>query len=102
MPSAGGERKRFIIQAPPWQVGGQGGYPGITMMSPDSTTPGISVPSALNKIRFIAEKVLWQVCDCEGLSWGQGEPTLERMIGPLVAAAWVPRSVATHLRTVQA
>jgi hypothetical protein len=61
----------------------------------------LDVPSSLNKIRFIAEKVLQMLCKNKGVSWGQAEPTLERMIGPLVAAGCLPKSVAIHLRTVQ-
>jgi hypothetical protein len=60
---------------------------------------GISVPSGLNKIRFITEKVLHGLCTGKQVSWGEGEPTLERMIGPLVSAACLPKSVATHVRT---
>jgi hypothetical protein len=63
---------------------------------------GISVPSALNKARFVVEKVLHGLCTRKGVSWGQAEPTLERMIGPLVASDRVPKSVAVHVRTVQA
>lgn len=61
----------------------------------------VDVPSVLNKIRFITEKVLYGLCLRSGVSWGQGEPTLERMLGPLVAAGVLPKSVAIHVRTVQ-
>jgi hypothetical protein len=61
----------------------------------------ISVPSALNKVRYITEKELHRLCRRDGVSWGQGEPTLERMIGPLVATGSVPKDVATHIRTIQ-
>jgi hypothetical protein len=61
----------------------------------------VDVPSALNKIRYIAEKVLHRLCMSSNVSWGQGEPTLERMIGPLVAAGRIPKSAALHVRIVQ-
>jgi hypothetical protein len=61
----------------------------------------VDVPSALNKIRYITEKVLYGLCMSEKVSWGQAEPTLERMIGPLVAAACIPKSTAIHVRIVQ-
>lgn len=61
----------------------------------------VDVPSSLNKIRFITEKVLCELCKSSGVSWGQAEPTLERMIGPLVSAGAIPKSVAVHVRTVQ-
>lgn len=62
---------------------------------------GVDVPSSLNKIRFITEKVLQGLCRSKGISWGQAEPTLERMIGPLVAADCIPKNVALYVRTVQ-
>jgi hypothetical protein len=61
----------------------------------------VDIPSSLNKIRFITEKVLQALCKSKGVSWGQAEPTLERMIGPLVAANCVPKSIAVHVRTIQ-
>jgi hypothetical protein len=63
---------------------------------------GISVPGALNKARFVTEKVLHRLCSRGGVSWGTAEPTLERMIGPLVSAGCIPKSVAIHVRTIQA
>jgi hypothetical protein len=61
----------------------------------------LDVPSALNKIRYIAEKVLHGLCTSGNVSWGQAEPTLERMLGPLVAAGLIPKSAAMYLRIVQ-
>jgi hypothetical protein len=61
----------------------------------------VDVPSALNKIRYITEKVLHGLCTKSGVSWGQAEPTLERMIGPLAAAGRIPKSAAIHVKTVQ-
>jgi hypothetical protein len=61
----------------------------------------VDVPSSLNKIRFITEKVLQGLCKQRGVSWGQAEPTLERMIGPLVAADCIPKSITVHVRTIQ-
>jgi hypothetical protein len=65
------------------------------------TLIGVDVPSALNKIRFITEKVLRGLCEQSGISWGDAEPTLERMIGPLASAGCIPKNVALHVRTIQ-
>jgi hypothetical protein len=61
----------------------------------------VDVPSSLNKIRFVTEKVLYKLCVTKGTSWGQGEPSLERMIGPLLAGNHIPKSVGIHIRTIQ-
>jgi CheY-like chemotaxis protein len=61
----------------------------------------LDVPSSLNKMRYIVERVLLQLCLAEDVSWGAAEPTLERMIGPVAACGRVPKSVALHARTVQ-
>jgi hypothetical protein len=61
----------------------------------------LDVPSSLNKIRFITEKVLHELCVRGGVGWGQGEPTLERMLGPLTSGGVIPRDVAVHVRTIQ-
>src|SRR5262245_52683224 len=61
----------------------------------------VDVPSSLNKIRFISEKALHMLCSAKSVSWGDAEPTLERMLGPLVAKGCIPKSVAIHLRTIQ-
>jgi hypothetical protein len=57
--------------------------------------------SALNKMRYITEKALHTLCVRKEVSWGQTEPTLERMIGPLLSSGVVPKSVGLHVRTVQ-
>jgi tetratricopeptide (TPR) repeat protein len=57
--------------------------------------------SALNKIRYVTEKVLHALCARDGVSWGTKEPTLENMIGPLVAARAMPKNIAVHVRTIQ-
>jgi hypothetical protein len=62
---------------------------------------GIDAASALNKVRFITEKVLLDLCSSSGVAWGQAEPTLERMIGPLVSAGRIPKNIAIHVRTIQ-
>jgi hypothetical protein len=67
----------------------------------DFLTGHDQVSSALHKIRLITEKVLHQLCTARGVSWGDAEPTLERMLGPLVAARALPRQVATHVRAIQ-
>ncbi|MFC1853725.1 adenylate/guanylate cyclase domain-containing protein, partial [candidate division CSSED10-310 bacterium] len=59
------------------------------------------VPSSLNKMRFITEKVLHSLCKINDVSWGKAEPTLERMIGPLVSKEIIPKGAAIHIRTVQ-
>jgi hypothetical protein len=62
---------------------------------------GTDVPSSLNKIRYVAEKILFRLCRQTQVSWGQGEPTLERMVGPLIASGCLPKNVAIHVRTIQ-
>jgi hypothetical protein len=61
----------------------------------------VDVSSALNKMRTLTERMLYLVCTRHSVSWGQAEPTLERMIGPLLSAGVVPKNVALHVRTVQ-
>ena len=61
----------------------------------------LDTPSSLNKIRFITEKVLHNICTNKNVSWGQGEPTLERMIGPLLTAGYIPKNIAIYVRTIQ-
>ena len=56
---------------------------------------------ALNKLRYVTEKVLHRLCREANVSWGKGEPTLENMIGPLIAQRVIPKNVAIHVRTVQ-
>jgi hypothetical protein len=62
----------------------------------------VDVPSSLNKVRYIAEKVLNRLCARGKVSWGEAEPTLERMLGPLVAKGCLPKNMAIHARTIQA
>jgi hypothetical protein len=61
----------------------------------------VDVPSSLNKIRFITERVLAELCARHQVTWGQAEPTLERMLGPLKAAKVIPKNVAVHVSTIQ-
>ena len=63
---------------------------------------GIDHGSALNKVRYVTEMVLRRLCEEHGVSWGKGDPTIESMVGPLVANGFVPRNVAIHVRTIQA
>jgi hypothetical protein len=58
-------------------------------------------PSALNKIRYVTEKALYELCSAKKVNWGQGEASLERMIGPLVCAGFIPKHIAIHVRTIQ-
>jgi hypothetical protein len=62
----------------------------------------IEVASALNKIRFITEKILHRLCISNDVSWGQAEPALARMLGPLIAGGYIPSDIAIHVRTIQA
>jgi hypothetical protein len=62
----------------------------------------VDVPSTLNKIRYITEKILYRLCVREDVTWGQAEPTLERMLGPLIARGAIPKHMAIHARTIQA
>jgi hypothetical protein len=61
----------------------------------------LDVNSALNKIRFITERALHELCQRDGVASGNAEPTLERMVGPLTAAGSIPKPVALHVRTIQ-
>jgi hypothetical protein len=61
----------------------------------------IDVASSLNKVRFITEKALHELCVSKATSWGEAEPTLERMKGPLVARRHIPRNISIHLDTIQ-
>ncbi|MCF7859602.1 MAG: hypothetical protein K9N07_09845 [Candidatus Cloacimonetes bacterium] len=57
--------------------------------------------SALNKIRYITEKVLRMLCIENNISWGEAEPTLERMIGPLIKNGIIPKNISIHVRSIQ-
>jgi hypothetical protein len=57
--------------------------------------------SALNKVRTVAEGILFRLCKAHNIAWGDAEPTLERLIGPLVASGHLPKNVAIHVRTIQ-
>jgi hypothetical protein len=59
------------------------------------------VPAALNKVRYITEKVLLGLCKRHAVTWGQAEPTVERMHGPLKAAGHIPKNVDLLVRTIQ-
>jgi WD40 repeat protein/transcriptional regulator with XRE-family HTH domain len=65
------------------------------------TLLAVDVQSPLNKIRYITEKVLSGLCADRGVSWGPKKPTLENMIGPLLAAGHIPDDVAVHIRALQ-
>src|SRR5687768_15087903 len=62
----------------------------------------LDVAAALNKVRFVLEKILQRVCLDHGVSWGKSDPTIESMVGPLVARSVLPKNIAIHVRTVQA
>lgn len=62
----------------------------------------VDIPSSLNKIRFIAEKVLHTLCVRHAITWGQAEATLERMLGPLISQGVIPKNISVHVRTIQA
>lgn len=57
--------------------------------------------STLAKARTIVDKVLKALCEKHDVSWGKQNPTIENMIGPLVAAKVIPGLIAAHVRTVQ-
>lgn len=61
----------------------------------------VDISSSLNKIRYIAEKILLRLCRKHEVSWGQAEPTLERMLGSLTSKQVLPRNVSIHVRTIQ-
>jgi tetratricopeptide (TPR) repeat protein len=63
---------------------------------------GIDHGSALNKVRYVTEMVLRRLCEERAVSWGKGDPTIESMVGPLVAHGCMPRNVSIHVRTIQA
>lgn len=65
------------------------------------TLAGLEPQSALNKVRYITEKVLVDVCKKTGVSWGPKEPTIESMVGPLVASGVLPKNQALLVRTIQ-
>jgi hypothetical protein len=65
------------------------------------TLLAVDVPSSLNKIRYITEKVLCRLCADRDVTWGVGDATLERMIGPLISRDSIPKNVAIHVRTIQ-
>lgn len=65
------------------------------------TLVGRDDQSALNKIRYVTEKILHRLCKNHDVTWGKGEPTLERMIGPLTAREVIPKNVVIHVRTIQ-
>jgi len=65
------------------------------------TLTGLEPQSALNKIRYITEKVLVDVCRKHSVSWGPKEPTIESMVGPLVSKEILPRNQAVLVRTIQ-
>ena len=55
----------------------------------------------LNKIRYISEGVCTYLCKEHSVTWGDKEPTLERMLGPLRAAKVLPAPIHSHLRSIQ-
>jgi serine/threonine protein kinase len=64
--------------------------------------PKEDVHAALNKVRYVTEKVLHHLCKRNSISWGQAEPTLERMYGSLVGGRVIPKNIGIHVRTIQA
>lgn len=61
----------------------------------------VDVAASLNKMRTLTERMLYELCVAHDVSWGKGEATLERMVGPLLAAGRLPKQVGIHVRTVQ-
>jgi DNA-binding NtrC family response regulator len=106
---------RAQVEALPSSADGLGGVLLVELRLLRTRAPGLStdlaaletllpidVPSSLNKIRFLTEKLLHQLCSEHHVSWGGGEPTLGSMIGPLIVSGGLPRNVAIHVRTIQA
>jgi len=58
-------------------------------------------PALLNKIRYITERILYTLCKQHEISWGKGEPRMDRMLGPLRAAKILPAPIFAHFRTIQ-
>jgi len=108
-PSGAAEGDEVLRAGPAGEAGGQTPWDELAARLPDFAADlaalgqlvRIDHGSALNKMRTITERVLHSLCQRGGVGWGQGEPTLERMIGPLLSAGVVPRSVGIHVRTVQ-
>jgi hypothetical protein len=57
--------------------------------------------SALNKTRFITERVLLTLCQRHAVTWGDAAPTLERMAGALIARRIIPADISPFVRTIQ-
>lgn len=55
----------------------------------------------LNKIRYISEAILHNLCMEHNIGWGKAEPTLERMVGPLRAANILPSPIVSLFRSIQ-
>ena len=55
----------------------------------------------LNKVRYIAEGILHTLCIENEVKWGNKEPTLDRMIGPLRSQKVLTAPIAAHFRSIQ-
>lgn len=55
----------------------------------------------LNKIRYITEGILLELSKKHEVSWGRGDPRMDKMLGPLRAAKVLPAPVYAHFRTIQ-
>lgn len=65
------------------------------------TLSAVDIGSALNKVRVITERFCVAMCHDHAIKWGEAEPTVERMIGPLTSAGVLPRAIGLHVRTIQ-
>lgn len=86
---------------PPWEDLAAGLPEFANDLSALAQLSKVDVNGALNKVRYITEKLLHGLCLRCGVRWGEAEPTLERMIGPLLATGIVPKNVGIHVRTIQ-
>jgi hypothetical protein len=59
------------------------------------------IHALLNKVRYITEGILLESCKKHSISWGKGDPRMDRMLGPLRAAKVLPAPVYVHFRTIQ-
>jgi len=61
----------------------------------------IDIQTTLNKIRYTVEKMMYKLCEKNETFPGKQETTIENMIGPLVSAKIIPKSIGSHIRTIQ-
>lgn len=60
----------------------------------------VDVQSSLNKVRFIAEKVLSHICQEKHVDCGKGPHSIETMLGPLIREGSISLCIP-YIRTIQ-